>query len=121
MIVRPMTFHGRPVYSSEDHPESVIQRIIEVCGGNGVGRKLLKAAGVELYMGFGLTRLEAHSVSSYSELIENAYAGRDVSQPVFSLSSGQMGMSISDRTQLRRYLVARQPPHAVRQRNLSKC
>ncbi len=79
MIVRPVTFRGRPVYSSHDHPESVIQRIIEVCGAKGRARKVLNDAGVDLFMGFGLPELETGSVSSYSELIENAYADRGVS------------------------------------------
>jgi uncharacterized Fe-S cluster-containing radical SAM superfamily protein len=78
-IVRPMTFHGRPLYSAHDHPEHVIQRVLEVCGANGAGRQVLRDAGVEVFMGFGLPQIESGAVPSYAALIESAYAGRGVS------------------------------------------
>jgi len=62
-----------------DHPEEVIRRIVEVCGNDGPGRQVLRDAGVELFMGFGLPRIEAGTVPSYSANIESVYKERDVS------------------------------------------
>lgn len=78
-IVRPMTYHGRPRYSSHDHTEEVIHRIIEVCGTKGHGKQVLANAGVDLFMGFGLPLIETGVVPNYSALIESTYAERDVS------------------------------------------
>jgi hypothetical protein len=78
-IVRPMTFHGRPQYSSHDHPESVVRRVVDICGEGGPGRQVLREAGLDLFMGFGLPLVETGVVPSYSALIEHAYAQRDVS------------------------------------------
>ena len=78
-IVRPMTFHGRPLYSAHDHAEQVIQHIIDVCGANGPGRQALCEAGVDTFMGFGLPQVETGAVSSFSALVQDTYAERDIS------------------------------------------
>jgi hypothetical protein len=78
-IVRPMTYHGRPRYSVRDHPDGVIQQLIDVCGTAGQGRRALADAGVELFMGFGLPLVEAGVVPTYAAVLESTYAERDVS------------------------------------------
>src|ERR1051325_1156587 len=78
MIVRPMTFH-RPRYSSHDHSDAVIRQIIGVCGTSGIGRQALSAAGVDLFLGFGLQAVEMGTAPDYSTVIESIYAARGVS------------------------------------------
>ena len=80
MIVRPLTIHGRKKgYSLHDHDEAVIREIITVCGSQGDGRRQLVEAGVTLYLGFGLSAIESGAVPSYSALLEQEYAQRDIS------------------------------------------
>jgi len=80
MVVRPLTIHGRKKgYSLHDHDEAVIREIINVCGNHGHGRRQLAEAGVTLYLGFGLSAVESGAVSSYSALLEQEYAQRDIS------------------------------------------
>lgn len=79
LIVRPMTYHGRPVYSAHDHPDWVIQKTIAACGSGSLGRSLLAAAGVPLFLGFGLDAIERGTAASYPALIEDTYARRTVS------------------------------------------
>jgi len=80
MVVRPLTIHGRrDGYSLHDHDEAVIREIINVCGNHGEGRRRLAEAGMILYLGFGLSAVESGAVSSYSALLEQEYAQRDIS------------------------------------------
>lgn len=80
MIIRPLTIHGRKKgYSLHDHDESVIREIITVCGSHGDGRRQIADAGMMLYLGFGLSAVESGTVSSYSALLEQEYAQRDIS------------------------------------------
>jgi len=78
MIVRPLTIHGRSEYSCGDHRDWVIDRIIEVCGANGGGRRKLERAGMRVFLGFGLNRVESGEFTSYSDLIAHEYAQRDI-------------------------------------------
>jgi hypothetical protein len=80
MVVRPLTIHGRKNgYSLHDHEEAVIQQIIAVCGQQGEGRRLLAEAGMAVYLGFGLAAIEVGEVPSYSALLAQEYAQRDIS------------------------------------------
>jgi hypothetical protein len=79
MIVRALTLHGRKRYSSHDHKDWVIRRILQVCGQDGTGRARLARADVPLFLGFGLDRVEKQEVPSYDALIDEEYAQRDIS------------------------------------------
>ena len=80
MAVRPLTIHGRRSgYSTMDHDEMVITSILRQCGSSGEGRQRLNDAGVPLYLGFGLDKVESGDAESYSAVIEREYAERDVS------------------------------------------
>src|SRR5262249_30386347 len=72
-------YHGRPRYSAHDHPDWVIRRVIEVCGAGGPGERALRSAGAELFLGFGLDAVAGGRVSTYSAVIEETYAKRDIS------------------------------------------
>lgn len=80
MVVRPLTIHGRKNgYSLNDHDEAVIREIINVCGNQGDGCRRLAEAGMTLYLGFGLSAVESGLTPSYSALLEQEYAQRDIS------------------------------------------
>lgn len=80
MVVRPLTIHGRPNgYSSKDHSANVIKSIVSQCGNGSEGRLLLDSAGVPLFLGFGLDLVASGAAPDYSAVIEQEYAGRDVS------------------------------------------
>lgn len=80
MVVRPLTIHGRKSgYSFQDHDDAVIRDIIAYCGNRGAGRRRLAEAGVTLYLGFGLAAVESGAMPSYSALLEQEYAQRDIS------------------------------------------
>lgn len=80
VVVRPLTIHGRQNgYSLYDHDKAVIREIIAVCGTRGEGRRRLAEAGTMLYLGFGLSAIESGAVPSYSALLEQEYAQRDIS------------------------------------------
>ncbi|HEY0552521.1 MAG TPA: SPASM domain-containing protein [Verrucomicrobiae bacterium] len=78
MVVRPLVIHRPDGFSDHDHEPEVIEQILQVCGKNGPGRRALQEAGIQIFLGFGLDRVEAKAVSSYSELIRNEYEQRDV-------------------------------------------
>lgn len=73
MIVRPIVIERPTGYSAEDHPPEIIHKIISVCGQGGLGRLVLSAAGIPLFMGFGLNLIESEDVATYSELIRQEY------------------------------------------------
>jgi uncharacterized Fe-S cluster-containing radical SAM superfamily protein len=80
MVVRPLTIHGRPNgYSTHDHDDSVVRGIVSECGAGGRGANVLAAAGLAVYLGFGLSEVEGGQVPTYSALVEREYASRDVS------------------------------------------
>ena len=79
MIVRPLTIHGRAKYAIRDHDARVPEEILRVCGHGGTGRRLVEGAGVPLFLGFGLDRLERKEVASLAEIAGEEYAQRDVS------------------------------------------
>ncbi len=77
MIVRPLTNHRTGLYSIDDHEDSVIAHILEVCGRQGPGRRLVTEAGMQLFLGFGLDRVESGEAQSYAEVLGREYATRD--------------------------------------------
>ena len=79
VVVRPLTIHGRKEYSEKDHQDSVIDRIVGVCGEAGAGRRLLESAGLGVFLGFGLGAIESRETGSYSDLIHLEYSRRRVS------------------------------------------
>jgi hypothetical protein len=79
MIVRPLTIHGRAAYAAADHTDRVPAEILRICGREGVGRRLIEAAGFRLFLGFSLDRLECGEFSSLAGITEQEYAQRDVS------------------------------------------
>ena len=81
MVVRPLTIHGRKRYSFHDHDDAVIRKALEICGHHvgASGRERLEQAGVELFLGFGLDRVESGDEVGYDDLVEHEYARRDIS------------------------------------------
>ena len=77
MIVRPLTIHGRREFSTSDHEDWVIRRLIDVCGSSGRGRAVVEEAGMNLFLGFGVNRIEAGEFPSLSARIVHEYAHRD--------------------------------------------
>lgn len=77
MVVRPLTNHRTGVYSVRDHEDYVIARLLEVCGRQGTGTKLLEGAGMKLFLGFGLDRVESGEFQTYGDLLRHEYDGRD--------------------------------------------
>jgi hypothetical protein len=63
MTIRPLTIHGRRSgYSTKDHDDAVIGSILSQCGSNGEARLPLNDAGLPLYLGFGLEKVESGEV-----------------------------------------------------------
>jgi hypothetical protein len=77
MVVRPLTNHRTGIYSVQDHEDSVIAQLLEVCGRQGVGTGLLESAGMKLFLGFGLDRVESGEFRTYGDVLRHEYAGRD--------------------------------------------
>jgi hypothetical protein len=77
MVVRPLTNHRTGVYSVQDHEDSVIVQLLEVCGRQGAGTRLLEGAGMKLFLGFGLDRVESGEFQTYGDVLRYEYTGRD--------------------------------------------
>lgn len=77
MVVRPTVDHRREVYSCHDHEAAVIQHILRVCGHGGPGWSELDAAGVPVFLGFGLDQVEFAIVPNYDEVIRREYEQRE--------------------------------------------
>lgn len=77
MVVRPTVDHRREVYSCHDHEAAVIQHILYVCAHGGRGWSELDAAGVPLFLGFGLDQVEFGRVPNYDEVIRREYEQRE--------------------------------------------
>jgi hypothetical protein len=78
IIVRPLTRHRRHGYRTDDHQQEVINGILAVAGKAGPVRKLIDSVGIHLHLGFGLDFVDMGIVSSYQEVLEREYAGRDM-------------------------------------------
>lgn len=77
MIVRPLTIHRGPEYSCHDHEEAMVREILTVCGRDSAGRAEVEAAGIHLFLGFGLDQLESGRFDNYSAVVRSEYASRD--------------------------------------------
>lgn len=78
IVVRPMTNHRNKLYSTTDHDDFVINEIINICGKNGKGYKVLKNAGMTTYLGFGLNQIASGKANSYTEILQKEYESRDL-------------------------------------------
>lgn len=90
-VARPLTKHGRQGgYTFKQHDEWVVNKIrAEFRSGDpsrdlapGPSRELLENAGMKVYLGFGVDRLdapeaEALDLKSYEDLVRAEYASRD--------------------------------------------
>ncbi len=77
-VVRPLTRHCRKNYSTKDHEDSVIKKILTHCGTNGQCRKIIENAGMKTALGFGLDLIEQWVYSTYEDIIRAEYKRRDL-------------------------------------------
>jgi MoaA/NifB/PqqE/SkfB family radical SAM enzyme len=79
MVIRPLTKHGRREYSTHDHDDAVIDQIISAAGPKSAGQSQAQAAGLRLFLGFGLDRVASGEFANYGALLTAEYARRTTS------------------------------------------